>query len=627
MKIADRRCLVCDCEGTMRLDPRAIARALGAGAEPVIHTQLCRSQLDRYQAALATGEPLLVACTQEAPLFAEVAGETAEPVLFANIRERAGWSDQGDRSSAKIAALLAEAVVAIPPAPALTLRSEGRCLVYGEAETALEAAKALADRLAVTLLLPPGTDSVPPSVSAFPILRGRLRRLTGHLGTYRAEVEELASPAPSSRQRLRFVAPMREPGVLEADLVLDLSGGTPLFPAHERRDGYLRPDPRDPAAVARALLEATALVGEFEKPRYIHFSAELCAHSRSRRTGCTRCLDLCPTGAITPAGDHVAIDPFVCAGCGACAGICPTGAAAYASPGANALLQRLGTLLATYGRAGGEAPVLLIHEARHGDELIAYAARLGRGLPARVLPFAVGELAQLGLETLAGAFAYGAAQVVLLVPPRKVEEVAGLHANTGYLAALLDGLGHDATRLAELATDDPDELEEQLWSLERRPAMTAASYLPMGGNRALMRLAFDHLHATAPATGRHGADAHGRPVRLGGPGPGGLHALPRLCRRLSDRGAARQSRAADAALSRGCLRPVRTVPEHLPRARHSPRAQALLPPRGPEPARAEGGGARHLRPLRQALRHEEHDRARGQPPGRAALDVPDSRGG
>ena len=497
MKIADRRCLVCDCEGTMRLDPRAIARALGAGAEPVIHTQLCRSQLDRYQAALATGEPLLVACTQEAPLFAEVAGETAEPVLFANIRERAGWSDQGDRSSAKIAALLAEAVVAIPPAPALTLRSEGRCLVYGEAETALEAAKALADRLAVTLLLPPGTDSVPPSVSAFPILRGRLRRLTGHLGTYRAEVEELASPAPSSRQRLRFVAPMREPGVLEADLVLDLSGGTPLFPAHERRDGYLRPDPRDPAAVARALLEATALVGEFEKPRYIHFSAELCAHSRSRRTGCTRCLDLCPTGAITPAGDHVAIDPFVCAGCGACAGICPTGAAAYASPGANALLQRLGTLLATYGRAGGEAPVLLIHEARHGDELIAYAARLGRGLPARVLPFAVGELAQLGLETLAGAFAYGAAQVVLLVPPRKVEEVAGLHANTGYLAALLDGLGHDATRLAELATDDPDELEEQLWSLERRPAMIAASYLPMGGNRALMRLAFDHLHATA----------------------------------------------------------------------------------------------------------------------------------
>lgn len=482
----------------MRLDARALARALGAGTEPVIHTQLCRSQIERYRAALAGGEPLLVACTQEAPLFSELAGEDGGQVQFTNVRERAGWSDEGGDASAKIAALLAEAMVPIPPAPALTLRSEGRCLLYGDAEPALEAAKALAERLAVSVLLPPGSSAVPPSVRGFPILQGRLRRLGGHLGAFRAEVEDLAAPAPSSRGHLRFGASAREPTVLEADLVLDLSGGTPLLTAHEKRDGYLRPDPRDPAAVARALLEATALVGEFEKPRYVHFRAELCAHSRSRRTGCTRCLDLCPTGAITPAGDHVVIDPFTCAGCGSCAGVCPTGAAAYASPGANALLQRLSTLLGTFLRAGGEAPVLLVYEARHGDELIAWSARLGRGLPARVLPFAVGELAQLGLETLAGAFAYGASRALLLIPPRKSGEMAGLRASMGYLAALLGGLGHDAARLGELSTDDPDELEAALWSLERRPPMQAASYLPMGGNRALMRLALDHLHAHAP---------------------------------------------------------------------------------------------------------------------------------
>ena len=90
--------------------------------------------------------------------------------------------------------------------------------------------------------------------------------------------------------------------------MLDLSGGDPLFPAHDLRDGYVRADPRDPAAVAEALWKAADLVGEFDKPRFIDFSAELCAHSRSRITGCTRCLELCPTGAIAPAGDHVAID-------------------------------------------------------------------------------------------------------------------------------------------------------------------------------------------------------------------------------------------------------------------------------------------------------------------------------
>jgi len=64
-----------------------------------------------------------------------------------------------------------------------------------------------------------------------------------------------------------------------------------------------------------------------------------------------RCLDLCPTAAVTPAGDHVAIDPFICAGCGQCAAACPTGAAAYALPLADVLMR---TLLTTYRETGGE---------------------------------------------------------------------------------------------------------------------------------------------------------------------------------------------------------------------------------------------------------------------------------
>src|ERR1041384_2978393 len=135
------------------------------------------------------------------------------------------------------------------------------------------------------------------------------------------------------------------------DIVLDLTGGTPLFPAPELRDGYLRADPADPADPAaglRAVLKARDLVGTFDKPRYVTFTEHLCAHSRSRIVGCNRCLDLCPPGAITPAATHVTIDPVICAGCGQCAAVCPTGAASYALPSADALMRKVRTVLKTY---------------------------------------------------------------------------------------------------------------------------------------------------------------------------------------------------------------------------------------------------------------------------------------
>src|SRR5690606_6240311 len=117
--------------------------------------------------------------------------------------------------------------------------------------------------------------------------------------------------------------------------------------------------------------------------------------------------DLCPTGAIAPAGDHVAIDAEVCAGCGNCAAVCPTGAAAYALPAADALLRRFRTLLATYRHAGGEDPIVLLHDTAHGEPLIDALARFGAGLPANVLPVAVNEITQLGIEAWTAPFAWG----------------------------------------------------------------------------------------------------------------------------------------------------------------------------------------------------------------------------
>ena len=97
--------LICDCEGTMALDAKALAKACGVKDLAVNH-QLCRQQLEEFQRQAAKGTPLVVACTQEAPLFVEALGEIegAADVSFTNIRERAGWSEEGDKAAPKIAA-------------------------------------------------------------------------------------------------------------------------------------------------------------------------------------------------------------------------------------------------------------------------------------------------------------------------------------------------------------------------------------------------------------------------------------------------------------------------------------------------------------------------------------------
>ena len=493
-----RTILVCSCEDTMPLDADAVGRGC-RNADVKTARQLCRAEIERFRAAVAGGEAVTVGCTQEAPLFSEVAAESGGAISFVNVRETAGWSADAAKAGPKMAALLAAAAEPLPDIPFVTLSSEGAVLVYGRDQSAIETARLLADHLDVTVLIARPNGVQPPRVTAFPVVKGTIKSAKGHLGAFEIVVDDYASPAPSSRGDLTF-GPARDGAVSRCDLVLDISGGPPLFTAADLRDGYLRADPGDPAAVLRAVLKARDLVGTFDKPRYIAFSADLCAHSRSGIVGCHRCLDLCPTGAIAPNGDHVAIDAQVCAGCGQCAAACPTGAAAYALPPADALMRKLRVLLATYREAGGGHPIVLLHDEEHGGALIDALARYGDGLPANVLPLAVNELTQVGLEAMAAAFAYGASALRFLLRARPRHDVTGLQKTIALAEPILSGLGFGDSRVATIETDDPDALGEALRAIAAREGVPRpASFSAVGGKRDVMRLSLRELHRAAPA--------------------------------------------------------------------------------------------------------------------------------
>jgi ferredoxin len=277
-----------------------------------------------------------------------------------------------------------------------------------------------------------------------------------------------------------------------------MSGGPQLF-ADARREGYVRADPSQPAAVGRAMFQAVDFLGEFEKPLYVSYDGGLCAHARSQKVGCSKCLDHCPKGAIAPDGDGVAIDPALCGGCGSCSAVCPTGAAEYAYPRRADLLARLGVLLKTYRAAGGERPVLVFHDEPQGGALIGAMARVGRGLPANALPLSLFSVLSLGHATFAHALALGAQHIVVLAPSQRPGEYAALEAELALQATLLAGLGYAGPRL-HLATErDPEAIEALLYGLPPLASVETADYTAIGAKREIARTALAKLRAAAPA--------------------------------------------------------------------------------------------------------------------------------
>ena len=473
--------ITCDCLGSQTIDTKGLSEATGLDVRPPC-SALCTSQLDQLEAAITAGDAV-ICCQQETRLFDEVAEALERPApAVLDLRDRAGWSVDSDSKLPKMSALIADGMLPAAPEKTVDVISEGLCLILGPAEITLAAADQLKDFLGVTVLLDE-TDDVP-DARDFDVVIGKLRRASGAFGGFDVVLDRVQQVDPTGRGAFGISDP-KDGAVSQCDIILDLTGNTPLFPAPEKREGYLRADPGHPPGIAAAVMAASHMIGTFEKTLYVQTAPLLCAHSRAEQSGCNRCLDLCPTGAISPSGDHVTIDPMICAGCGACSAACPSGAISYDAPAVDFTIRRVQTMAKAYLDAGGSAPRLLVHDS-HGGEMVRLSARHGRGLPADVIPVEMSAIGAFGHAEIVAALAAGFADVTLL--PGPASDIAALETQI-VLASSISG--NDRVHL--LDTPDPDAMSDALYAATA-PAPVAQPVRPMGTRRQITRQAARALH-------------------------------------------------------------------------------------------------------------------------------------
>ena len=539
--MADSQVLLCNCNHTCAVDGKRIGNALGLESQPIVHSELCRRNLAAFEGAVKAGGDVIVSCTQEAPLFGELQSEfkADAAVRFVNIREAAGWSDEGEQAAPKMAALLALAQMPDPePVPLVSYRSGGALLIVGHADAALGWAERLAAQLQVAVLIAGGGQAELPLVRRYPVFSGRSIKVSGYLGAFDVSWEQ-SNPIDleactrcnacievcpehaidysyqidleKCRAHRKCVAACGDVRAIDFeraertrsdrfDLVLDLSA-EPLIKLHQPPQGYLAPG-RDPLEQALAAAQLAQFVGEFEKPRFFAYKEKICAHSRSNIVGCTACIDVCSTGAIfsETAENRVRVEPHLCMGCGGCASVCPSGAMTYAYPRMADLGSRVKSVLQVYRDAGGSSPCLMFHNGTDGRDLVMALGRRGRGLPACVIPLEVQHVAALGLDLMLGSVALGAAQFVVLAAGSEAPEYrASLTRVLGDATDIASGLGYGGDRFKLIEAHEVKELEAAVWGLEPAAEIKPASFNLFNEKRATLDFALDHLLRHAPA--------------------------------------------------------------------------------------------------------------------------------
>ncbi|QGG79272.1 4Fe-4S dicluster domain-containing protein [Litorivicinus lipolyticus] len=489
---ARKTLLLCSCDQSQTFSPEQLK--IIAGAEQVLSVDnLCTDDMKLAAEHLSATNDIIIGCGQQTALFERLADEIQDEtghsasLYTIDLRDRAGWS-AGDAKPARIhakqAALLAAAQLPQAMAPIKTIESAGICCIVGPTDRAIAMAELLKDDLGVSCVVSDGGPIQLPS-DAYDVARGQLSDASGALGGFELSFTNLETLNPAGRGALRPEA-VQASAKSSCDVLIDLRGTQPAFPAHHKRNGYFWADPSLDGELERIALTARERVGTFEKTVYFKLETALCAHSRAKQSGCTRCLDVCPTEAIFSAGDFVEIDSNICAGCGSCAAVCPTQAVKMTETPFENLTRAMDTLAKTYRDQCGENPRLLLHTPA-GEKAIQHNARYGDGLADDLIALGMEHVDGIGHAEMLAALAAGFSEVLILTDADT--DSAALAPQLALAQAMIEGAGQARTRLQIVTA-------EQLSVAATHSSRTGDPVLLVGGRRDITRVA---VAAMAPS--------------------------------------------------------------------------------------------------------------------------------
>jgi len=307
--------------------------------------------------------------------------------------------------------------------------------------------------------------------------------LSGHLGAYTALAVD------TDNELNLAVSVFRETGAF--DLVLDCAS-TPCIAAELKPFGYKHC--AELTNVTEAIDELLALVGEFDKPKYFDYEASVCAHSRSELNGCSRCIDVCATGAIRTDGEGVSVDPYLCQGCGTCATVCPSGAMSYAYPRPANAIDRSREML-----ADSSAQTLMLYSEKNQQVIDALT------LDASVHALLVEEATAYGMDYWLSLLAGHVSRIIVLHDCSGTEHSA-LTLQQAVLHELLSAISVQQPVLHFLSINDADSWRSLPECDEKLANVAATQHSTHNNKRQTIRAALDALAGSlAPGFAETGA--------------------------------------------------------------------------------------------------------------------------
>ncbi len=364
--------------------------------------------------------------------------------------------------------------------------SQGCLLIMGDSNQVIDVAEQLKDCLHVVVLVRNSAvpDALPEDLHC---LQGELSGLSGYLGHFEVNIKgkqgnlNLGLLCPENKGCFDLILDLSNPGYLQMEVL-------PL--------GYYAPGD-NPNALQRALTELPHLIGSFYKQKFFNYYASKCAHGRNGISGCHRCMDVCPTEAIGSSGNRITINPYLCQGCGTCALVCPSGAVTYRHAPHENLMDYLRSSLREQLDAGHTKPCVLFYHDQLSGTLVDKARCF---LPARVIRVALNGFAAVGMEIWLATFAYGAAEIVLLVSENlSTRTLHALRRQLDNTERLLAGMGYPAQCLRLIEFSDERDLKEIFENDYCLPSRGAANFATFNDKRNTFKKALDYLLSLAPA--------------------------------------------------------------------------------------------------------------------------------